>query len=321
MKVDQELEGLLQLSREISYESFRRHVIFYVPSLVDYQIPHFQSKPTDFPAISLTGTGCTVNCKHCHGKVLETMIPATSPEELLNVCKSLKTQGCQGCLITGGSASDGTVRLERFVEAISRIKRELAFTIVMHTGLVDDTMADMLKKAGVDTVLTDVFGSDKIPREVFGLDAKVEDYEKSLETLQNLGVNVVPHLTVGIYYGKLEGEYKALKLISKHNPKMLVVGALMTLPGTPMEDVKPPKPEEIARVLATARLMMPKVPIVLGCTRPSGKHRVQTEALAVKSGINAIAFPMEETVRFVESEGIPFSFSSACCSIAWADVK
>ena len=35
-----------------------------------------------FPAFSITGGACALNCDHCQAKILEPMIPATSPAEL-----------------------------------------------------------------------------------------------------------------------------------------------------------------------------------------------------------------------------------------------
>jgi uncharacterized radical SAM superfamily protein len=86
-----------------------------------------------------------------------------------------------------------------------------------------------------------------------------------------------------------------------------------------MEKVEPPKPMDIARVIAAARLIFPKIPIVLGCMRPKGRHRVETDVLAVKAGVNAIAFPTEEAIKFAESRGKKIFFSSFCCSQIYMD--
>jgi len=95
----------------------------------------------------------------------------------------------------------------------------------------------------------------------------------------------------------------------------------MPIHGTPMENVKPPAPEDIAKVLTTARIMMPKTPIVLGCMRPKGKHKAETDTLAVRAGVNAIAFPAEEAIRLAESMGLEIAFSSLCCSQIFEDVN
>jgi len=316
MTASKNLNDLLTLSRDISWKNFGKKVTFYAPSLVDYQISNFQFRPTDFPAISITGANCAINCKHCQGKVLETMIHAASADELARISRDLKAQGCVGYMITGGCTPFGSVPIEKFIDVIRQVKKELGLKIVMHIGLVDRHMANMLKEAGVDAVLTDIFGSSKIPREIFNVNLDVEDYEESLKNLLDTGINVVPHLTVGLYYGKLEGEYEALEMLSKYDSESLVIGALMPLPETPLEKVKPPSPRTIVKVLVQARFLMPKAFIVLGCTRPSGKHRVETDILALRSGVNAIAFPMEESVRFAESIGLSFSFSPTCCALA-----
>jgi uncharacterized radical SAM superfamily protein len=80
---------------------------------------------------------------------------------------------------------------------------------------------------------------------------------------------------VGLHYGKLKGEFRALKMISKYKPAALVVIAFMPIRNTQMEKVAPPEPIEIARVIAAARVMLPQTPLVLGCMRPKGRHRAK----------------------------------------------
>ncbi len=75
----------------------------------------------------------------------------------------------------------------------------------------------------------------------------------------------------------------------------------------------PPSPEDIARVLAEARLKMPKTPISLGCMRPVGTHRSKTDVYAVEAGVNGIAFPSEQGVKQAESLGLSIVFSPTCC--------
>ncbi len=86
-----------------------------------------------------------------------------------------------------------------------------------------------------------------------------------------------------------------------------------------MEDSRPPAPLDIARVLLAARLMFPDTPIVLGCMRPKGKHRSETDVLAIKAGADAIAFPTESSVEFAENNGYRVSFSPFCCSQIYVD--
>jgi uncharacterized radical SAM superfamily protein len=110
-------------------------------------------------------------------------------------------------------------------------------------------------------------------------------------------------------------------MISKYSPSAVIIIALMPIHGTPMQDVAPPSPEDIVRVLVAARSMLPKTPLVLGCMRPKGKHRIETDTQAVKVGVNAIAFPHEKAVQLAESMELETIFSSLCCSQIFEDIK
>jgi len=294
---------------------------FYAPSFMYYKSDYFRSSPAAFPSISVTGSSCALKCKHCNGRVLSTMFPVLTPKKLVNLCAKLKNKGAIGCLISGGCLPDGSVPLDRFVDAIAKIKRDLGLTIVTHTGVIDLPVARRLKEVGVDAALIDVIGSDETIREIYQLEVKVEDYDRSLRALHESGISLVPHVLVGLHYGELRGELQALKMISKYSPSAVIIIAFMPIRGTPMEKVSPPAPEDIAKVMVIARLMMPQTPIVLGCMRPKGEHRRKTDTLAVEAGVNAIAFPAEEAIHLAESMGLEITFSSLCCSQIFEDIR
>jgi uncharacterized radical SAM superfamily protein len=298
-----------------------RKIYFYAPSFMYYRTSYYCSSASDFPTISVTGKGCALKCKHCGGKVLETMYPATSPEKLFELCEKLKRNNALGCLISGGCLPDGSVPLRKFVNTIGKIKRELGLTVLVHTGVIDFGTAEALKKVGIDSALIDIIGSDETIREIYNLNVTVEDYENSLKALRKAGIAFVPHVIVGLHYGKLKGELNALEIISKYTPSALVIIAFIPIYGTEMATIQPPKPLDIAKVITVARLMFPNTPIVLGCMRPKGKQRIETDVLAIKAGVNAIAFPTEEAIKFAKKQGYETVFSSMCCSQIYSDIK
>jgi uncharacterized radical SAM superfamily protein len=318
---NRELERASNVAQKVSWKNFGKKIRFYAPSFIYYKTGYFCSSPTAFPSISITGSSCALKCKHCDGKVLDTMFPALTPKKLFKLCVKLKNKGAVGCLISGGCLPDGSVPINRFVDAIAQIKSELGLTIATHTGVVDLSTARRLKEAGVDAALIDIIGSDETIREVYQLKVSVEDFDKSLRALHESEISFVPHVLVGLHYGKLKGELQALKMISKYSPSAVIIIAFMPIHGTPMEKVDPPEPEDIAKVLVTARLMMPQIPVVLGCMRPKGKHRTRIDTLALKAGVNAIAFPAEEAIQLAESMGLEITFSSLCCSQIFEDIK
>lgn len=292
---------------------------FYAPSFMYYKTGYFCSSTRDFPTISVTGEGCALNCKHCGGKVLKTMYPAKTPEELYTLCRKIKANGALGCLISGGCLPDGSVPLDDFVEIIRLVKADLGLRIFAHVGVVDFERALRLKEAGVDAALLDVLGSNETIREVYNLNLTVESYENALKALSQVGLPFVPHVIVGLHYGRLKGEFNALQIISRYKPSALVIIAFMPIHGTAMARVEPPKPLDIARVLAVARVMFPEKPIALGCMRPKGKHRQETDVLAIKAGVDAIAFPAEEAIKIAVEQGFKIGFSSYCCSQIYVD--
>lgn len=318
---EEELEPYLKKAQRTAWRVFGKRIHFYAPSFMYYRTSYCRSSPSEFPTISVTGKGCSLSCGHCGGKILETMNSATTPGKLFALSESLKQGGALGCLISGGCLPDGSVPLGEYVDTIAKIKRELGLTVFTHTGIVGLGMAKRLAKAKVDAVLIDVLGSDETLREIYNLDISVRDYEDSLRALQEAGVPFVPHVVAGLHYGKLKGELTALEMISRYDPSAVVVIAFMPIHGTRMESVEPPKPLDISKVIAVARLTLPETPLVLGCMRPKGKHRLETDSLAIKAGVNAVAFPAEETIDYAKSQGYAIVFSSFCCAQIYLDIK
>jgi uncharacterized radical SAM superfamily protein len=307
-------------ARMLSWRHFGKRIFFYAPGFVHYKNEYFQSSRNAFPSISITGSSCSLNCSHCGGKLLETMIPATSPQTLVDTCKKIRSKGAVGCLISGGCLPDGSVPIGRFIDAIAEAKR-LGLTIVVHTGLIDVDAAMKLRKAGVDAASIDILGSEDTVKEIYHVDASIDDYRQSLSALKSSGIPFTPHLLVGLHYGELKGELNALEMISKYEPSALILIVFFPIRGTRMESIKPPLPETAVDVLVQARSIMPKVPIALGCARPKGEHRIKMDVLAVEAGVNAVAFPTIEAVKTAEKLGLNITFSSLCCSRILADAK
>lgn len=314
-----DLESSIKKAREISWRNFGRKIRFYAPSFTYYRNRYFKPSRHGFPSISITGKGCSLNCKHCGGKILKTMIPAETPERLVETLYRIKNQGAVGCLISGGCLPNGSVPIDRFVGAIAEAKK-LGLKVVVHTGLVNLETAEKLKEAGVDVVSIDIIGSEETVKEIYNLEASIQEYENSLEALSKVKIPFTPHVLVGLHYGELKGEINALRMISKYDPSALIIIVFFPIKGTMMENVKPPSPRDVAKVLVQARFMLPKVPIVLGCARPKGKHRIQTDVLAVETGVNGIAFPEAKAIEKALELDLDISFSPLCCSQIYSDI-
>jgi len=314
-----EKDLLKLLESEVLKPKYKK-IRFYTPSFSYYKTKYYCSSPNSFPTISVTGKSCFLKCKHCGGKILETMHPVFSPNELFDLCIKLKQDGAQGCLISGGCLPDGSVPLDAFVDVIGRVKKELDLTVFVHTGIINFDIALSLKQARVDVALIDVIGSAETIKKIYNLKATPNDYAASLKALEKAELPFVPHVIVGLNEGRLDGELEALKMINHVKPSAIVIIAFMPIFDTGMAKTNPPKPIEIAKVAIIARMLFPETPLILGCMRPKGAVRGKTDVLALKAGVDAIAFPSEDAIKYVQKKHLQFSFSSYCCAQMFADV-
>ncbi|MCS7084224.1 MAG: radical SAM protein [Aquificaceae bacterium] len=301
----------------IREKNFNGNITFHSPGFKHYEVDDFSIKGgPKFVDISITGKNCELMCDHCASKILWHMIPATTPEELWNVATNLKNKGVDGVLISGGSDKDGIVQMDNFFDVMSRIKKELGMLLTCHVGLVNHHIAESLSKCGVDAVLIDVIGNNETIANVYKLPHKtVEDYAKSLEILKEFNHNIVPHVIIGLHYGKILGEYSAIDLISQFNPSALVLVVIMPYFGkSRFQLLPPPKTEECAKLVLYARLKLPYTPVVIGCARPAGSDRFKFDLYSLLAGVNAITFPSEGIFSIAKELGLSPKVSPNCCS-------
>ena len=269
-----------------------------------------------FPAFSVTAAGCALMCDHCQAKILEPMIPATSPEMLeRKVREMIDAQDLRGFLLSGGSTKRNEIRYERFYPVVERLKRDFPhLRIAIHSALLDEARARRMEAAGVDTAMMDVIGADETIREVYHLDRPVEDFEATLGALCATSMQVVPHIVIGLHYGRILGEPRALDIVARHRIHSLVLVVVMPFyakAGT----FATPDAADVGRVFLEARARLPDPEVLLGCARPPGMHRRVTDAYAVAAGLDGIAFPADGAVTLAQALGRPTVQEHACCSI------
>ena len=269
-----------------------------------------------FPAFSVTAGGCALMCEHCQAKILEPMIPATSPEMLeRKVREMIATQDLQGFLLSGGSTRRNEIRYERFYPVIERLKRDHPrLKVAIHSALLDAPRARSMADAGVDTAMMDVIGAQETIREVYHLERPVADFEATLAALCDTTMEVVPHIVIGLHYGRILGEPAALDIVARHRVHSLVLVVIMPFyakPGT----FATPATSDIGHTFLQARNRIEDRPVLLGCARPPGMHRRVTDAYAVMAGLDGIAFPADGALGVAHAIGRPAAQEHACCSM------
>ncbi|HEY7741586.1 MAG TPA: radical SAM protein [Burkholderiales bacterium] len=269
-----------------------------------------------FPAFSVTAAGCALMCDHCRAKILEPMIPAVTPEALDRQVRDLiLRENLRGFLLSGGSNRRNEIRYERYYPVLERLKRDFPhLRIAIHSALLDAPRAHAMEAAGIDTAMMDVIGARETIREVYHLERPVEDFEATLAALCSTSMEVVPHIVIGLHYGRLLGEPAALEIVSRHRIHSLVLVVVMPFYAKPGL-FQTPATGEIARLFLEARGRIADRPVLLGCARPAGLHRRATDAYAVMSGLDGIAFPAEGALAAATAIGRPVVQEHACCSV------
>lgn len=291
---------------------------FSTPTFKDYQSSEMKGcSKNSFPAFSVTGGACALDCDHCQSRILEPMIPATTPDMLdAKVRDLVLLQNLQGFLLSGGSNRRNEIKYEKYYPVIERLKRDFPYLrIAIHSALLDEARARQMESAGVDTAMMDVIGADATIREVYHLDRPVADFEATLAALTSTRMEVVPHIVVGLHYGRILGEANALSICARYPIHALVLVVVMPFyarPGT----FATPSTGDVGRIFLEARQRLPDRAINLGCARPPGMHKRVTDAYAVMAGLDGIAFPADGAVAVARVIGRDVEQAHACCSIS-----
>jgi hypothetical protein len=309
--------GLVAQLESRSALSLARPVTFSTPTFKEFETPEIKGcGRNSFPAFSITGSACALNCDHCQTKILSPMIPATNPEELDRKVRDLVLlQGLQGFLLSGGSNRRNEIRYERYYPVIEKLKHDFPdMRIAIHSALLNATAAKRMEAAGVDTAMMDVIGADETIRDVYHLDRPVADFEETLAALCGTRMQVTPHIVIGLHYGRLLGEEKALEIVARHKTHALVLVVIMPFYAKPGTFVAP-STADVGRIFLQARHLLQDRELNLGCARPAGLHKRVTDAYAVMAGLDGIAFPAEGAASVAGALGRTCVQQHSCCSV------
>jgi len=302
------LHEKLKKAREISWSRFGKSIIFYLPGMFRYD-----GLSGKYPAVSITGSQCALQCDHCQGKILEPMDATPTPENLVETCINLQQKGNKGVLISGGCDEKGRLPWDIFLPAIEKIKQQTGLYVSVHSGIIDAETAIQLKAVGVDQALIDVIGDDETYQAIYHVPFGVSRIISSMEAMEKANLPFVPHIICGLFHGKINGEKNALQMISSFRVEQIVIVSLMRIRGTPAWDVVPPSPEAVVDIIADARMLMPNTQMNLGCARQRGN--TELELLAVDAGINKMALPSDEAIQRAKDYGLTIRYQRTCCSV------
>src|SRR4030042_5210999 len=247
------------------------------------------------PPVSVTGGRCQLLCSHCRGHYLGHMPDVSTPERLRDFCVRHDEAGGVGLLISGGSTPAGLGPLEPFLPTIGWVKENTGLIVNLHTGMLDAAEAEGIASTGADIVSVDVVGSRETLKEVYGLKTGVEEYNATLTNLVDAGApHVAPHVCVGLHYGRVLGEHRAVEIAASIDPEVIVFLGLIPTENTPMAGVLPPPLDEITGLISEAKRLSPNTDVSLGCMR-SRDYKLELDWAAVGAGASRVALASRST--------------------------
>jgi uncharacterized radical SAM superfamily protein len=293
-----------------------KSITFAAPLIKRYETDDFQpSGEPRFIAVSLMGNACDLMCDHCGGRMLTALHRASTPEAFLRLCENMHARGCRAMLLTGGCAPDGTIPLPPFAEAVREARERWGFRFASHTKLVTEDFAKAAAHAGVDPLMVDVVGDETALHDVYHLfDHTLDDVERSLDLAEAHGLPLAPHIMVGLAYGQVVGERRAIEMLRGRDLASLAIVVLTPLRKTPMSHVKVDL-AAVLEIMEEARHAFPDTRLTLGCAKTGGEMQRALELRALELGYNAIAYPSEGIVTKAREMGYEVELSEMCCAL------
>jgi biotin synthase len=242
--------------------------------------------------LSVKTGGCPEDCAYCPqsahydtGVKGEALLPL---DEVVRAARDAKERGatrfCMGA--AWREPKDGPA-FDRVLEMVRSVK-EVGLEACLTAGMLSDSQAERLKQAGLDAYNHNLDTSRKhyktiITTRVF------DDRLATLRRVREAGITVCSGGIIGMGESIDDRCAMLVELASLDpHPESVPVNALVRIPGTPLESLPPVEPLELVRMIATARILMPKARVRLSAGRTElGK---EAQLLCLYAGANSIFY-------------------------------
>lgn len=159
--------------------------------------------------------------------------------------------------------------------------RALGLEACVTAGMVTESQASRLAEAGLSAYNHNL---DTSP-EHYGEIITTRSYQERLETLARLrkaGIGLCCGGIIGLGESGLD-RASLLQVLSNldPHPESVPINALVAVPGTPLQDCPPVDPLDLVRMVATARILMPKSRVRLSAGREQLTREAQILCLLV----------------------------------------
>jgi biotin synthase len=240
--------------------------------------------------LSIKTGGCPEDCAYCpQAARYDTHVehqPLMPLDETLAAARQAKAQGAtRFCMGAAWRDVPKDARFDRVIEMVRGV-RELGLEACCTLGMLNQQQADALAEAGLSAYNHNL---DTSP-EFYGEIITTRTYQERLDTLANVrraGITVCSGGIIGMGESRIQryGLLRELANLDPH-PESVPVNMLVPVEGTPLGERPAEDPLELVRMIATARLLMPRSMVRLSAGRLSLSDEAQ--ALCFLAGANSV---------------------------------
>jgi biotin synthase len=242
--------------------------------------------------LSVKTGGCPEDCAYCsqssHYKTPVKGEAMLKLDEVLAAAERAKASGatrfCMGA--AWREVKDGPT-FERVLEMVRGVKA-LGLEACVTLGMLNSEQAARLKEAGLDAYNHNLDTSPGYYRSIITT-RTYSDRLRTLESVRKAGITVCSGGIIGIGES-VEDRCAMLVELARlePHPESVPVNALARVPGTPLEKMPPVDPLEFVRMIATARIVMPRSKVRLSAGRTELGREAQL--LCLYAGANSIFY-------------------------------
>ncbi len=242
--------------------------------------------------LSVKTGGCPEDCAYCpQSSHHETSVKGEAMlklDEVMSAARAAKEHGatrfCMGAAwreVKDGPAFDRVLEMVRGVKGLGL---EACVTL----GMLNEGQAAKLKEAGLDAYNHNLDTSRENYKSIIST-RTYDDRLKTLKNVRNAGITVCSGGIIGMGESTDDRCAMLLELAQlEPHPESVPVNALVRVAGTPLAALPPIDPLELVRMVATARITMPRSKVRLSAGRTDLPREAQL--LCLYAGANSIFY-------------------------------
>ncbi|MEM7385087.1 MAG: biotin synthase BioB [Verrucomicrobiota bacterium] len=243
--------------------------------------------------LSIKTGGCSEDCSYCaQSSRYQTGVDSEKLLERETVMAHARqarengsTRFCMGAAWRG--VRGGTRRFDEVVKIIEDVS-ELGMEVCVTLGELGESEARRLKEAGVTAYNHNIDTSPEHYPNIVSTHT-FDDRLKTIANVQKAGMAVCSGGILGLGEGETD-RLRMLEVLSELDPQpeSVPINSLVPIPGTPLAEANPVDSFELIRLIAVARISMPRAKVRLSAGR-EGMNR-EMQALCFFAGANSIFY-------------------------------